>query len=263
MGTAPTLPTWGLASQRPHTLCGCARLSACGLLFAHSGSPVAPGPCPARVPSGAARPPPLRGPGPAHSALPPGPGRWPFPPAHPLGPCARFRAPWALAVPGCLWARPSCAAAFLFGRPCSGRPWPLCSACHPPGPPLAPLPALRPSRRPSGRRSGFGPGGSCPGACARPSAGLWVPPAPGLRPAAAFPPAGVPPAGVALGPRCLGFPSVAQARCCGCGRGVLPRHTPVCRPLRGALRARCLRLGASPRPSGPPRFCPINRTERY
>lgn len=52
-----------------------------------------------------------------------------LPPAPALGPCARLRAPWALAGPVCLRRRSRCAAGFLFGRPCCARACGLCSAC--------------------------------------------------------------------------------------------------------------------------------------
>lgn len=105
----------------------CARLSACGLLFAHSGSPVAPGPLP------------LRGSPPARRARPCRAPLFRGPPALALGLlCAAVAAPRALAGPGCLWPRPCCAAGSLFGCPCCARPWALCSAWPRRAPPRAP-----------------------------------------------------------------------------------------------------------------------------
>ena len=95
-----------------------------------------------RRPVGAGRLPPLRGPGPplAASLRSPGPGRWPCPPASPLGLlCAAYAAPRALAGPAVLSARPCVAAASLIGRPCVARPWPWRFAGSPPGPPAAPF----------------------------------------------------------------------------------------------------------------------------
>lgn len=90
-----------------------------------------------------------------------------------------------------------------------------------------------------------------------------------LSAAAGFPPAGVSSGGgsrlasVALGPRCLGLLRCALARCCcGCRGALPPAYSRLPPPAGGALRARCLRLGASPRPFGPPRFCPFFWTEQ-
>ena len=53
-----------------------------------------------------------------------------------------------------------------------------------------------------------------------------------------------------LGPRCLGFSSFAQARCCGGGRGVLPCAPPVpAAPAGGSGGARGLRLWGLPPPA--------------
>ena len=107
--------------------------------------PCAGAPAPARVRSGAARPPPLRGPGPAHCArrfAPPGPPRGPSGRRSPARPCLR-----ASPSAGSRWPRGPCrpirsAAGSLSGRPCSapGRLW----ACRGPaassrGRPLARL----------------------------------------------------------------------------------------------------------------------------
>jgi hypothetical protein len=129
-------------------------------------------PAPARVRSGAARPPPLRCPGPSPSSLPrfarsPGPPPGPCPPALSLGPCAPLRGSVASRWPRCASGlalsalRAPCSVALASRRVRSGR-----FAGSPPGPPWArPLARLR-------GRSAPGPGAS---------AGLW-PACFGLRP---------------------------------------------------------------------------------
>lgn len=146
------------------------------VLFAHSASGTRPGPprggtavrgC---VRSGAARPPPLRGPGPAHSALASlaGPGPRASPPAPPLGHLCGLlagvrRPPRALAGPAALLWSPSlrCGRAWALARPSSvsGSRRALRVARRvPPGPPPSGLRGRRlPARGRGGCRRPFSP----------------------------------------------------------------------------------------------------------
>ena len=99
-----------------------------------------------------ARPPPLlRSPGPAlaPSLRSPGPGLPCLPPALSLGPCARFRAPWALAGPVCLRPRPRLCCGLPVRSPLRRSGLGLVQRVAPRGAASAPL-------------RGFGPGGSPP-----------------------------------------------------------------------------------------------------
>ena len=99
-----------------------------------------------RVRSGAARPPPLRGPGPRPSRRASLAGAGPpcVPPRFAARPLVRrFAAPWALAGPVWLWPRPCFASGSLFGRPCFVAALGLCQRVVSRGVPLRPPPGLR------------------------------------------------------------------------------------------------------------------------
>lgn len=204
-------------------------------------------PSPARVPSGAARPQPLRGSGPPPS------GRGPFRPLPSPGPgrCPRlFRSALVCRCrgsAGSLWPRLPLAPAFLccglpvrsaLLRAALGRVQRVAS----PGPPLAVRSGFGPPAAfASLGPGGFGPGLLRPGGLSRPAAGSWClrPPGCGLRPLSS--------GGGSSGGGC------SWAAAAVAGGFPLPPPRP-CRPLRGLAGSAWLRLGGSrPRPSGPPR----------
>ena len=176
--SGPTLGARSRASGPPHKwLCGpgprASSLGFSGGLFAHSASDACAGaPAPARVRSGAARPPPLRGAGPAFSPVaallrprPPGPApRLPRSASSGLAPSVGAR--W----PRCAWRAIRSAAGFLR-CPCSA-PVRLGASRCPAGSPW-PRPACA-SLRPAS-----GAAGSAPGAWA-----AQAPPFPALAPGA-------------------------------------------------------------------------------
>ena len=191
-------------------------------------------PAPARVRSGAARPPPLRGPGPAFapSLRSPGPPLGPRPPAPPLGPCAPLsRLRGRSLAPGPLPPHPRrCGLAVRFAlallRVGCG------ASVAPPGPPPG-----RPLR-------GFGGGWLRPGGVGGLAAAFSAPP-PGLgsAPAPARAWGVLRPAGRAW-PPCRAFVAPASAapnpsRCASVG--------PLCRPWGSPLRP-----PAPPPPLGAP-----------
>ena len=187
-------------------------------------------PAPARFPVRPARPRPLRGSGPSPGSLAslalPGPR--PFPPALPLGGCARLRAPPPLAGPVWLGRPIRSGAGFLsVALPL------LRVGCRqrvaPPGPPLAVPP-------------GFGPGRFQPGGCA------------GLRPAFLPRPRAVP-----ARARLRALASLLRGICGGPGFSPAPPRPAVPAGASGEHRA-CSRWPSAPRwvllfaglPAGPP-----------
>lgn len=193
----PTLPAWALASSGPRPSVVCAPAGRWPAFFAHSASPVAPGPLPLRGSAAARRAcrrfaapvrlfaPSLRSPG-------PGPGRSPRLSRSAL--VRRFAAPRALAAPAALGValRPLRASAAALWSPllCSALPSAL--RVGPPGPPLpvrcrlrrfggsaaARLRACAPLACSSGSAA-LAPAASCPGGLRGPLARLFWPPAPG------------------------------------------------------------------------------------
>ena len=193
------------------------------------------GPCPCAGRSGAARPAPLRGPGPAHGARASraGPAPRGSPPAPSLGPCAPLRGSADARWPRLVRAPASApAAGSLFGRPCSAPP--------------PPRPSAWPRRVPPApsRFAGFG------GGCLRPRG------ARGLRPRSGWlrPP----------GPCC----APAPARACWClfraavlAVGLSPAPPRPAAPAGGSgEREACGR--ASPPFPAPPGGSPMGRASR-
>ena len=251
----PTRPARLLrCATSPQAVCSLVRACGPGPLCALHGPCCAPFRC--AGPFRRARPPPLRGPGPALCArrfAPPGPPPGPGPPALALGPCARLRrsvgARWPRFAPGSASLRcglPNRSPLLRFGLPSGSTRVPR-----------RVLPGPSAFRAPSGP-GGFGGGWLRPGGLRGALPRLFWPPAPGpfgsravrLRPACGggflrrglwlgcASPSAFSPAAPTLGPRCLG----SAARLPGalhnaCG-GLLPCRPPPGRPRWGLPGAR-------------------------